>query len=59
VENRMTYMLATAGTQMRWYVPPLVQSANIDTLAPWQVALLDHLDLNVVPGFGNKTRPSK
>lgn len=50
----MTYILATTETRVRWYVVPLKQPADIRTLEPGQFTLLDHLDLAVVPGFGNK-----
>lgn len=50
----MTYILATTETRVRWYVVPLRQPADIYSLEPGQFTLLDHLDLEVVPGFGNK-----
>lgn len=50
----MTYILATTETKVRWYVVPLRQPRDIEALQPGQFTLLDHLDLSVVPGFGNK-----
>jgi hypothetical protein len=50
----MTYILATTETKVRWYVVPLKTPNDIFSLVPGQFSLLDHLDLDVVPGFGNK-----
>jgi hypothetical protein len=50
----MTYILATTDTRVRWYVVPLRQASDIFLLEPGQFTLREHLDLDVVPGFGNK-----
>ena len=50
----MTYILATTETRVRWYVVQLRQPADILALEPGQFTLSEHLDLDVVPGFGNK-----
>lgn len=50
----MTYILATTETKVRWYVVPLQKASDIHALQPGQFSLLEHLDLSVVPGFGNK-----
>ena len=50
----MTYILATTETRVRWYVVPLKSPNDILSLEPGQFSLLNHLDLDVVPGFGNK-----
>jgi hypothetical protein len=50
----MTYILATTETRVRWYLLPLKSPNDMLTLKPRQFSLLDHLDLDVVPGFGNK-----
>lgn len=50
----MTYILATTEKRVRWYVVPLNQVKDIFSLQPGQFSLVDHLDLDVVPGFGNK-----
>jgi hypothetical protein len=50
----MAYVLATIDTKVRWYVVPLRRVEDIQSLEPGQFTLLEHLDLEVVPGFGNK-----
>lgn len=50
----MTYILATTETRVRWYVVPLRRPADIFSLQPAQFTLSEHLDLDIVPGFGNK-----
>lgn len=55
----MAYILATIDTKVRWYVVPLRRVEDIQSLEPGQFTLLDHLDLEVVPGFGNKDTAKK
>jgi hypothetical protein len=50
----MAYLLATIDTKVRWYVVPLKRVEDIQFLELGQFTLLDQLDLEVVPGFGNK-----
>lgn len=55
----MAYILATIDAKVRWYVVPLKTPKDILSLEPGQFTLLDHLDLEVVPGFGNKDTAKK
>lgn len=55
----MAYVLATIDTKVRWYVAPLRRVEDIQLLELGQFTLLDHLDLEVVPGFGNKDTAKK
>ena len=55
----MAYVLATIDTKVRWYVVPLRRVEDIQSLEPGQFTLLEHLDLEVVPGFGNKDTAKK
>lgn len=55
----MAYVLATIDTNVRWYVVPLKRVEDIQSLEPGQFTLLDNLDLEVVPGFGNKDTAKK
>jgi hypothetical protein len=55
----MAYILATIDTKVRWYVVPLKAPKDIFSLELGQFTLLDHLDLEVVPGFGNKDTAKK
>jgi hypothetical protein len=50
----MAYLLATTESHVRWYVVRLKQPDDILALKEGQFELIDHLDLGVVPGFGNK-----
>ena len=55
----MAYVLATIDTKVRWYVVPLRRVEDIQSIEPGQFTLLEHLDLEVVPGFGNKDTAKK
>jgi hypothetical protein len=53
-EETMAYILATLGTQVRWYVFKLDGPGGISSLQKGEFDLIEHLDLEVVPGFANK-----
>ena len=55
----MAFILATIDAKVRWYVVPLKRVQDIQFLEPGQFTLLDQLDLEVVPGFGNKGTAKK
>lgn len=50
----MAYVLATTETAVRWYVPRVKSGGNIMSVEAGEFDLLDTLNLNLVPGFGNK-----
>lgn len=50
----MAYLLATTESHVRWYVVRLKQASDILHLKEGEFDLMDHLDLRIVPGFGNK-----
>ncbi|WP_426172599.1 hypothetical protein [Pseudoduganella sp. R-34] len=50
----MAYLLATTDLHVRWYVVRLKYPDDILDLQEGQFELIDHLDLRIVPGFGNK-----
>lgn len=50
----MTYVLATTESIVRWYAVKLNKLEDIYHLQPGDFELLDKLDIQLVPGFGNK-----
>lgn len=61
----MAYLLATIGTKVQWYVVDLRNiagrgsRAGIAGLQKGEFDLVDILDLEVVPGFGDKNTAKK
>jgi len=50
----MAIVLATTESHVRWYVVRLRYPDDILTLKEGEFELIDHLDLRIVPRFGNK-----
>lgn len=50
----MSYLLATTENRVRWYRVPLERFDDLFTLSEGVFELLETLDLNTIPGFGNK-----
>lgn len=55
----MTYILATTESRVRWYVPNIQKTADILSLKEGDFHLLEELNLEIVPGFGNKETAKK
>lgn len=55
----MAYLLATIGTKLQWYVVDIGRRAGITGLQKGEFDLVDVLDLEVVPGFGDKNTAKK
>lgn len=55
----MAYLLATTDFHVRWYVVRIKHPDDILGLQEGQFELMDHLDLRIVPGFGNKNTAKK
>lgn len=55
----MAYLLATTGTKVQWYVVDIGSRAGIAGLLKGEFDLVDVLDLEVVPGFGDKNTAKK
>lgn len=55
----MAYLLATMGMKPQWYVVDIGSRAGIAGLQKGEFALVDVLDLEVVPGFGDKNTAKK
>jgi len=50
----MAYLLATMDSRVRWYIPNVQRVEDILTLKADDFRLVDQLNLDIVPGFGNK-----
>lgn len=50
----MAYLLATTGTKVQWYVVEINRHGGLSGFLKGDFELVDVLDLEVVPGFGNK-----
>lgn len=50
----MTYILATTESRVRWYVPKIQKVEDIFALKEGDFNLIEELNLEMVPGFGNK-----
>ena len=50
----MAYLLATTGTKVQWYVINISRHGGLSGFLKGDFDLLDVLDLEVVPGFGDK-----
>jgi hypothetical protein len=50
----MAYLLATIGTKVQWYVVDISRHGGLSALSKGDFDLVDTLDLEVVPGFGDK-----
>lgn len=55
----MAYLLATIGTKVQWYVVEIDSRAGIASLQKGAFDLADILDLELVPGFGDKNTAKK
>lgn len=55
----MAYLLATIGTKVQWYVVDTSRRGGISAFTKGDFDLVDVLDLEVVPGFGNKDTAKK
>ena len=55
----MAYLLASIGTKVQWYVVDINNRAGISGLQKGEFDLVEALDLDVVPGFGNKDTAKK
>lgn len=55
----MAYILATTGSRVRWYVPKVEDLEDIFHIKEGDFHLLEELDLEIVPGFGNKDTAKK
>lgn len=55
----MAYVLATIGTKVQWYVVDTTRPGGISAFSKNDFDLIDVLDLEVVPGFGNKDTAKK
>lgn len=55
----MTYILATTESRVRWYVPKVHKLDDIFNLKEGEFELLEELNLEIVPGFGNKETAKK
>lgn len=55
----MTYILATTESRVRWYVPKVQKLDDIFKLKEGDFELLEELNLEIVPGFGNKETAKK
>jgi hypothetical protein len=50
----MAYLLATLGPVVQWYVMDINRDGGLSGFVKGDFDLVDILDLNVVPGFGDK-----
>jgi hypothetical protein len=50
----MAYLLATIGPRVQWYVVDISRHGGISAFSKGDFDLVDILDLEVVPGFGDK-----
>lgn len=50
----MAYLLATIGTKVQWYVVDVSRHSGLSGFSKGDFDLVDVLDLEVVPGFGDK-----
>ncbi|NHZ66031.1 hypothetical protein [Massilia genomosp. 1] len=50
----MTYLLATIGTKVQWYVVDTTRHGGLSAFTKGDYDLVDTLDLEVVLGFGDK-----
>lgn len=55
----MAYLLATTNTRVQWYVVDTRRPGGISAFSKGDFDLVDVLDLEVVPGFGNKDTAKK
>lgn len=55
----MSYLLATTESRVRWYVPKIQRIEDIHGLKEGEFQLLKELNLEIVPGFGNKETAKK
>jgi hypothetical protein len=55
----MSYLLATTESRVRWYVPKIQRIEDIHGLKEGEFQLLEELNLEIVPGFGNKETAKK
>lgn len=55
----MAYLLATIGNKVQWYVVDVGSRTGIASLRKGGFNLVDVLDLEVVPGFGDKNTAKK
>lgn len=50
----MAYLLATTGTKVQWYVVDINRHGGLSALYKGDFKLVDVLDLETVPGYGDK-----
>lgn len=50
----MAYLLATIGVKVQWYVVDINRRGGLSGFSKGDFELADVLDLEVVPGFGDK-----
>lgn len=55
----MAYLLATIGTKVQWYVIDTMRHGGLSAFVKGEYDLVDALDLEVVPGFGDKITAKK
>lgn len=55
----MAYLLATIGIKVQWYVVDTSRPGGISAFSKGDFYLADVLDLEAVPGFGNKDTAKK
>ena len=55
----MACLLATIGTKVQWYVVDTSRPGGISGFSKGDFDLVDVLDLEAVPGFGNKDTAKK
>jgi hypothetical protein len=50
----MAYLLATIGTKVQWYVVDITRHGGLSAFSKGEFDLVDLLDFDRVPGFGDK-----
>lgn len=55
----MACLLATIGTKVQWYVVDTSRPGGISGFSKGDFDLVDVLDLETIPGFGNKDTAKK